>query len=436
MIKSQSIVIDQDHLRDVTYKSESRIKQVNQYVLGERLGEGSFGKVREAIDSNTLKRVAIKIINKRTLKKLKNGEETLKNEIAIMKQLRNHENVLKLIEVIHNEEKQKIYVVLEFCGAGSLQQLIDSHPNSRLPLVDVHHFFRQLILGLDYIHNQGIIHRDIKPANLMVTPDRVLKVADFGVARKLDKFSKSDIVSHAHGSPAFQSPQIATGAKTFSGFKLDIWACGVTLYVLVVGKYPFEDENVFKLYEKIAQAEYDMPDFVEDDLKDLIRGMLDKNEDTRYSIQQIRDHPWFNTTRYEEKGAKPSQLVDRWRSTSLLPFIAKAVGDFAGSGSGSTGGDSGSASSSPFMGSMGSGGEPQPMSIDMMPMSPEFGGSAQSMQERQRSTSSPMPFHNFPYTSRRSISSSSPANSARQSTDVMDRQMQYKRDGSQQCTIL
>ncbi len=108
--------------------------------------------------------------------------------------------MIQLFEVIQNNEKDKIYIVLEFAGAGSLQQVINSHPNKRLPLSDVWYvffsrltyrfFFTQMIEGLEYIHNQGIIHRDIKPANLMVTPDRVLKLSDFGVAIELNAFSQ------------------------------------------------------------------------------------------------------------------------------------------------------------------------------------------------------------------------------------------------------
>lgn len=111
---------------------------------------GAYGKVREAIDSHTLKRVAIKIIKKRLLKKIKGGEENLRNEVNIMRKLK-HPNVIQLIEVIQKEEKQKIYIVLEFAGAGSLQQVINSHPNKRLPLCDVWRFFRQFIEGLEYI---------------------------------------------------------------------------------------------------------------------------------------------------------------------------------------------------------------------------------------------------------------------------------------------
>lgn len=98
---------------------------------------------------------------------------------------------------------------------------------------------------------------------------------------------KSDEIMQSHGSPAFQSPQIATGEKHFSGFKLDIWAAGVTLYLLVVGQYPFQGDTVFTLYESIAKAQFEIPSWVEKDLADLIRGMLQKDENTRFSIQQV-----------------------------------------------------------------------------------------------------------------------------------------------------
>lgn len=129
-------------------------KFINQYIVGELLGQGSYAKVREAMDTVTLKRVAIKTIKRRLLKKIKNGEENLKLEISIMRKLK-HEHVLRLIEVIKDEEKQKIYIALEFAGAGSIQNLIDTH--KKLPFLDVHSYFTQIIYGLEYIHHQGMI---------------------------------------------------------------------------------------------------------------------------------------------------------------------------------------------------------------------------------------------------------------------------------------
>lgn len=112
-------------------------KKVRQYILGEVLGKGSYGIVREGLDSITLKRVAVKKIKQNLLRRIKGGEEALKNEISIMRGLKDP-NCLQLIEVFDIKDKSdRKYIVLEFCGAGSLQQVIDSHPNKRLPLSDV-----------------------------------------------------------------------------------------------------------------------------------------------------------------------------------------------------------------------------------------------------------------------------------------------------------
>ncbi|KAL0482642.1 serine/threonine-protein kinase STK11 [Acrasis kona] len=327
---------------DITYQEGERpTKKVNQYVLGEILGR-SYAKVREAIDEHTLKRVAVKIIKMRLLKKLTGAAEALSREINIMKKLKNKvdnlilhfcfdlsQNVIQLIEVIRNESKNKIYIVIEFAGAGSLHQVINAAPSKQLSPGDVWHYFTQLINGLEFIHNQGVIHRDIKPANLMITPDRVLKFCDFGTSSELNQFTLSDECTVANGTPAFLSPQAVVGGGSFSGFKLDIWAAGVTLYYMAIGKYPF-DVNVFQLYENIAKTEYDVPSTIDTDLSNLIRGMMQKDEKDRFTIQDIKANKWFTTTKFAY--APQTQLVDRWRSYSLTPFIEKAVNDMSNGG--------------------------------------------------------------------------------------------------------
>lgn len=293
---------------------------MNEYILGEEMGKGSYGKVREALNTQTLKHVAIKIIKLSVLKRIKDGQKSLEREIHIMKRLQ-HDNIIRLYAVIIKKEKEKIYIVIEFAGAGSLQNILNSTPNHRLPMIDVHHYFKQLINGLEYIHNQGIIHQDIKPANLLITPNRQLKISDFGVAAELDLFS-SDVRSNSTGSPAFQSPQIAAGEKNFSGFKSDIWSCGVTLFYLVTGMLPFEGANVFTLYQTISKCEYTIPDHVKDPLRDLITKILEKDESKRLSIAQIKEHPWFvNGPSSEEKNEDPVQVFDHWKSGTLLTQI-------------------------------------------------------------------------------------------------------------------
>jgi serine/threonine protein kinase len=149
---------------------------------------GSYSKVKEAIDSTSLRRVAVKIIKNRMLKKA-SQMQMLKNEIAIMRRLKPHKNVLKFIETIHNDDNRKTYIVIENAGAGSVQKLMDSLSNNRLPMSDVWHFFIQMIEGLESVHNQGIVHHDIKPANMVLMSDGTVKLADFGTSCELDQFS-------------------------------------------------------------------------------------------------------------------------------------------------------------------------------------------------------------------------------------------------------
>ena len=188
----------------IIYQGKKGYKMVRQYLMGDMLGEGAqgkvkeavrvrvrarvwirararvranpnpnHGKVKEAVDSQTLRRVAIKIVNLRQLRKVRSAEENLKHELAIHRRLK-QANVVELIEEFRVAEKEKLYVVLELVNGGSLQQLADSRPEHILPEALAARFTRMLFTGLAYCHSKGIVHRDIKPSNLMVSVDGIL----------------------------------------------------------------------------------------------------------------------------------------------------------------------------------------------------------------------------------------------------------------------
>ncbi|KIH52913.1 hypothetical protein ANCDUO_16976, partial [Ancylostoma duodenale] len=166
--------------------SEKGPKSHNGYLFGAKIGEGSYAKVKEVVDETTLVRRAVKIIKHSRLRKIQNGQENVERELRILNKVK-HENVIRLIEVFRREQKNKLYVVLEFC-MGSVQQLLDAAHENRLSDAETHRYFVDLIKGLEYLHSVGIVHKDIKPANLLVSLDYTLKISDFGVAEELSQF--------------------------------------------------------------------------------------------------------------------------------------------------------------------------------------------------------------------------------------------------------
>uniref|UniRef100_A0AAZ3RWL7 Serine/threonine-protein kinase STK11 n=1 Tax=Oncorhynchus tshawytscha TaxID=74940 RepID=A0AAZ3RWL7_ONCTS len=275
-----------------------RAKLIGKYLMGDLLGEGSYGKVKEMLDSDTLCRRAVKILKKKKLRRIPNGEANVKKEIQLLRRLQN-KNVIHLVDVLYNEEKQKIYSFFLY--------------------------FLQLLDGLEYLHSQGIVHKDIKPGNLLLTTDGTLKISDLGVAEALHPFAKDDTCRTSQGSPAFQPPEIANGLDTFSGFKVDIWSAGVTLYNITTSLYPFEGDNIYKLFENIGKGDYSVPEECGPSLSDLLQGMLEYDPVKRFSIQHIRQHNWVRKKHPPTEPPVPipasAESRDVWRSMTVVPYL-------------------------------------------------------------------------------------------------------------------
>ncbi|KAF9446158.1 kinase-like protein [Macrolepiota fuliginosa MF-IS2] len=240
--------------------------------------------------------------------KLNTTELKIKKEIAIMKKLR-HPNVVRLFEVIDDRMKEKVYMVMEYLGGGEIKWRTDNEEPT-LTLAQTRRIMRDAILGLEYLHHQGIIHRDIKPANLLWTEDRHhVKIADFGVshfsyAQRLAEageegvnqdeleeifMDESDLTKRA-GTPAFLAPELifehfeeknkhfvmSSLVTKFSSKQpakpritkaIDVWALGVTLYCLLFGKTPFLNvteggTTEFALYRAICNKDWEVPEFM------------------------------------------------------------------------------------------------------------------------------------------------------------------------------
>ncbi|XP_019645394.1 PREDICTED: serine/threonine-protein kinase stk11-like [Branchiostoma belcheri] len=308
---------------------KKRAKMIGKYLMGDLLGEGSYGKVKEMLDSENLCRRAVKILKKKKLRKIPNGEQNVKREIQLLRKLR-HKNIINLVDVLYNEEKQKMYLVMEYC-VGGLQEMLESAPGKKFPIWQAHGYFCQLLEGLCYLHSQGIIHKDIKPGNLLLATDGTLKITDLGVAEQLDLYTPGDVCRTSQGSPAFQPPEIALGLETFLGFKVDIWSAGVTLYNMTTGKYPFEGDNIYKLFENIGRGEYTIPEECGPLLSDLLRGMLQHEPEQRFTLQQCRIHDWCRKKHPRTEAATPlpplPDTEDPTRSMTVVPYLEDLHGD-------------------------------------------------------------------------------------------------------------
>ncbi|KAI9101742.1 kinase-like domain-containing protein [Phlyctochytrium arcticum] len=332
---------------EVVWRNEATpIKMIGRYLLGDQVGKGAFGKVKEGLCSETLQRVAVKIINKKRVRKMQGGLESVVREIKLLRRLK-HVNAITLIDVyckVEDEDSNvgvfnwfstieeepitwkfedgteedrpvdilKWYLIFEYCPC-SLQTLLEQSEGHKLPPSRASWFFTQLIEGLAYLHSQGLIHRDIKPGNMLITPDNMLKISDFGIAEQFNGYDGAPMtISSFAGTHQFLSPEIAEGTAPVAGEPADVWACSITLYNMLSGRYPFEfdeDGNLLILYEKIMAATFDMPADFPPEAQDLIYGMLRKDPKERLTTNEILSHPWTRTCFTEAMKRPPPVLA-------------------------------------------------------------------------------------------------------------------------------
>ena len=204
-----------------------------------------------------------------------------------MKKL-NHNNLVGLIEVLDDPHEDSLYMVMEMCKKGvvmkvGLEEHCDPYDEENCRC-----WFRDMILGIEYLHAQGILHRDIKPDNCLITEDDVLKIVDFGVSEMFEKHTDMNTTKSA-GSPAFMPPELCVAKHgPVSGRAADVWSMGITLYCLRFGRIPFEKTNMMELYESIRADGVDIDGDVDENFKDLIYRILEKDPNIRISMEELR----------------------------------------------------------------------------------------------------------------------------------------------------
>ena len=261
-------------------------KKLNKgpYLLGEALGEGAFAKVRLATQIHIKEKCAIKIVNKSLLEGTKDIQR-LKKEIKILKSIR-HKNIIQLFDIM--ESKTNLYFVMEYCKGGELFDYIVK--NKRLKEGEACIFFQQIINGVEYLHNQGIIHRDLKPENLLLDYKNNIKISDFGLSTF---YSKNNFLQTACGTPFYAPPEMLEGLQ-YNGETSDIWSCGIILYAMLCGTLPFSESKEEIIVKKIKAHDYIIPDYLSKEAHDMLYHILKINPEERFTIEKIKQHPWFN----------------------------------------------------------------------------------------------------------------------------------------------
>ena len=260
--------------------------KTRQYIKGRFLGKGGFAKCYELINKDNNKIFAAKMLQKNSLK-TERQKQKLITEIKIHKSC-HHSNI---VAFEHNfEDEDNFYILLELCQNQTLNEL---HVRRKiLTEIEVQCYIIQLIKALQYLHSHRIIHRDLKLGNLFLNDKMELKVGDFGLATKLDYDGERK--KTVCGTPNYIAPEVIN--STGHSYEVDIWAIGIIIYTLLIGKPPFETRDVKTTYNKIKRAEYSFPETckISPCAKNLIQKILVVNPKERPTLNEILFDDFFN----------------------------------------------------------------------------------------------------------------------------------------------
>ncbi|KAL2477552.1 Serine/threonine-protein kinase SRK2B [Forsythia ovata] len=260
---------------------------MEKYELVKDIGSGNFGVARLMRNKETKELVAMKYIERGH-----KIDENVAREIINHRSLR-HPNIIRFKEVVLTPTH--LAIVMEYAAGGELFERICNA--GRFSEDESRYFFQQLISGVNYCHSMQICHRDLKLENTLLdgNPAPLLKICDFGYSKSslLHSKPKSTV-----GTPAYIAPEVLS-RREYDGKLADVWSCGVTLYVMLVGAYPFEDQddpkNFRKTIQRIMAVQYKIPDYVHisQDCRHLLSRIFVANPARRITIKEIKSHPWF-----------------------------------------------------------------------------------------------------------------------------------------------
>ena len=324
-IGKNSNIFETDDVR-VSYDKKNGNKIVNEFYFLDTIGRGAYSKVKKCINLKTKEEFAVKIINKRLLRKKKKSygktkEGTLKinymiddalNEINIYKSFQGtNKNVIQLYQILNDNQKDKTYLIMELASKGPLVTLNEKtgifciNSNYRDDIYNeelIKTWIYDIANGLKFLHENNIVHRDIKSDNILIDKNGHCKIADFGCSIKL-KNGQPDLFTKTEGNMYFFPPEFVDGkSKKQFGYKpVDIWAFGVSMYTCIFKTLPFlpeNRENVVELFKEIREAKFDYNKNgikISKEMETLLSHILEKDPQKRFTAKDIVEYPWLNS---------------------------------------------------------------------------------------------------------------------------------------------
>ncbi|KAH6960617.1 hypothetical protein DER45DRAFT_165633 [Fusarium avenaceum] len=326
-----------DHSR--SHKGNTKF---GDFILGNTIGEGEFGKVKLGWKQDSSVQVAIKLIKRDTVGSNPSRFAKIYREVAILRGVQ-HPNIVRLIDKV--ETDRHIGIILEYASGGELFDYILNH--RYLKDNAARRLFAQLISGVGYLHKKGIVHRDLKLENLLLDRNRNIIITDFGFANtfdpneelskdeelnltdkefvkrmgldrvKMNGSRKGDLMQTSCGSPCYAAPELVVSDSLYTGRKVDVWSCGVILYAMLAGYLPFDDDpanpegdNINLLYKYIVTTPLTFPEYVTPHARDLLRRILVPNPRKRADLFEVARHSWLS---------EYANLVEFITSATTLP---------------------------------------------------------------------------------------------------------------------
>lgn len=296
-------------------------ESIDDYRVLNLLGKGGFACVYRARAVKTGLEVAIKMIDKKLMKAA--GMVTrVKKEVEIHSRLK-HPSILELYNYF--EDNNYVYLILEMCHNGELQRYLKS--NCRVLSEDeARHFMKQILEGMLYLHSYGILHRDLTLANLLLTKDMDVKIADFGLATRLNGPEEKHFTMC--GTPNYISPEVAS--RSAHGLEADVWSLGCMFYTFLVGTPPFDTDTVKTTLNRVIKGDFDFPDTLSPEAVDLIHQLLQKNPTKRIPLYDVMKHPFMlkeSSSDYTKKHQNLAEVsIDSGRGTMSTGIMSRMSG--------------------------------------------------------------------------------------------------------------